>query len=77
MSALNFELYAGRWIALVRGRVVASGESAHEAFLSCHAMRLKDEPVLRFIPVARAQRGRVEENQKTSHEPARKFTRVS
>lgn len=42
--------YAGRWIALVRGLVVATGATAHEALLSCRMMRLKDDFVLRFIP---------------------------
>jgi len=46
----ELEIYAGLWIALVRGRVVASGATAQETLLNCRAMRLKDEPVLRFIP---------------------------
>jgi hypothetical protein len=49
-SPLDLELYAGYWVAIVRGRVVASGASAHQALLNCRAMRLKDEPILRFIP---------------------------
>ncbi|MBI4673715.1 MAG: hypothetical protein HY741_18860 [Chloroflexi bacterium] len=47
----DLEIYAGHWIALVRGRVVASGATAQETLLNCRAMRLKDEPVLRFIPL--------------------------
>jgi hypothetical protein len=47
----ELDIYAGRWIAIVRGRVVATGKSAHETLLHCRAMRLKDEPILRFIPV--------------------------
>lgn len=46
----DLEIYAGFWIALVRGRVVASGATAQETLLNCRAMRLKDEPILRFIP---------------------------
>jgi hypothetical protein len=46
----DLEIYAGRWIAVVRGRVIASGTTAQETLLHCRAMRLKDEPVLRFIP---------------------------
>ncbi|TAH54180.1 MAG: hypothetical protein EYC68_00200 [Chloroflexota bacterium] len=50
--SLDLKIYAGKWIAIVRGRVVASGKSAHETLLHCRAMRLKDEPILRFIPQA-------------------------
>lgn len=49
----DLEVYAGRWVALVRGRVVASGTTAQETLLHCRAMRLKDEPVLRFVPPGR------------------------
>jgi len=42
--------YAGLWVALVRGRVVASGDCAHDALTHCRAIRLKDEPTLRFVP---------------------------
>ncbi len=48
----ELEIYAGLWIALVRGRVVASGATAQATLLNCRAMRLKDEPVLRFIPTS-------------------------
>lgn len=47
---LDVGIYAGCWIAIVRGRVVASGESAHQTLLHCRAMRVKDEPILKFIP---------------------------
>jgi hypothetical protein len=46
----ELKIYRGLWIALVRGRVVASGSRAQETLLHCRAMRLKDEPVLRFVP---------------------------
>ena len=49
-SAPDMELYAGRWVAIVRDRVVASGRTAHETLLHCRAERLKDEPVLRYVP---------------------------
>ena len=51
----NLEIYAGRWIAIVRGRIVASGATAQETLLHCRTMRLKDEPVLRFIPAQKSQ----------------------
>lgn len=46
----DLNIYAGLWVALVRGRVVASGNSAQETLLHCRSMRLKDEPVLRYVP---------------------------
>lgn len=51
MRVLDLEIYAGCWVAIVRGRVVASGATAQETLLNCRSMRLKDEPVLRFIPL--------------------------
>ncbi|MCC7162890.1 MAG: hypothetical protein IT331_10390 [Anaerolineae bacterium] len=53
-SSPDLKAYAGRWVAIVRGRVVASGCTAHEALLNCRAERVKDEPVLRYIPPLRA-----------------------
>jgi hypothetical protein len=47
----ELSLYAGLWIALVRGRIVATGATAHQALINCRAARLKDEPILRFIPI--------------------------
>jgi hypothetical protein len=47
----DLTMYAGRWTAIVRGRVVATAESAHQALLHCRQARIKDEPVLRFVPV--------------------------
>ncbi len=46
----ELQTYAGLWVALVRGRVVASGDCAQDALTHCRAMRLKDEPTLRFVP---------------------------
>lgn len=43
-------VYAGCWVAIVRGRIVASGATAYQALLNCRAMRLKDDPILRFVP---------------------------
>jgi len=57
-SSLDLSVYAGLWIAIVRGRVVASGKSAHETLLNCRAMRLKDEPILRFIPIPKDSKGK-------------------
>lgn len=50
MTMLDLSVYAGRWIAIVRGQVVATGTTAHATWLNCRAVRLKDEPILRFVP---------------------------
>ena len=42
--------YAGRWIALVRGRVAGSGFKPREALLQAKATRPKDEPIIVFVP---------------------------
>lgn len=54
----DLNLYAGRWVALVRGRIVANGSTAHETLLHCRAERLKDEPILRYIPPRRSGTGK-------------------
>lgn len=64
-NAPELKLYAGCWVALVRGRVVAAGGSAQETLLHCRAMRLKDEPLLRYVPQRR----------KTARVPPKKFSR--
>jgi len=55
-TPLDAAPYAGRWIAILRGRVIATGTSAQDALLNCRALHLKDEPVLRFIPQPRKAR---------------------
>lgn len=47
---LDLSDYAGCWVAIVRGRIVAVGATAYETLLNCRAMRLKDEPILRYLP---------------------------
>lgn len=42
--------YAGRWVALVRGKIVAQGESREQAFQSAHLSRRKEQPEIRFMP---------------------------
>ena len=53
-GALDLSVYAGTWVAIVRGRVVACGPRAHDTLLRCRAVRLKDEPILRYVPSAQA-----------------------
>ncbi len=72
VNAVSQKLYAGVWVASVRGRVVASGGSAQETLLHCRAMRLKDEPVLRFYPAAKPQSADAERRRakKSKHDAA-------
>lgn len=49
-AELDLKPYVGLWIAIVRGRVVASGHTAYETLMHCRAARLKDEPILKYTP---------------------------
>ncbi len=42
--------YAGRWVALVRGRVVGVGWTADEARRAAKRSRPKEEPRVIFVP---------------------------
>jgi hypothetical protein len=42
--------YAGRWVALVHGRVTGIGWTAEEARLAARRNRPKDEPDVVFVP---------------------------
>jgi hypothetical protein len=42
--------YAGRWVALVRGRVTGIGWTAEEARLAAKRNRPKEEPDVIFVP---------------------------
>ena len=43
-------LYAGRWVALVRGKVVAQGATQQEALLAARQARRKDRLEIRYMP---------------------------
>lgn len=43
--------YAGRWVALVRGRVVAQGGTPEQALRASQSSRYKERPEIRFMPV--------------------------
>jgi tRNA nucleotidyltransferase/poly(A) polymerase len=42
--------YAGRWIARVRGKIVAQGESAEQAELAARQSRSKESPEIEYVP---------------------------
>lgn len=43
--------YAGRWVALVRGRVVAQGGTPEQALRASQSNRHKERPEIRFMPL--------------------------
>jgi hypothetical protein len=49
-APIDLSLYAGRWIAIVRGRVTGSGRTPREALLMAKAERPKEEPQIVFVP---------------------------
>ena len=49
-STPDLSPYAGRWVALVRGRVAGVGWTAEEARRSAKRSRPKEEPQVLFVP---------------------------
>ena len=43
--------YAGRWVALVRGKIVAQGESREQAFQAARYSRSKEKAEIRYMPL--------------------------
>jgi tRNA nucleotidyltransferase/poly(A) polymerase len=43
--------YAGRWVALVRGKIVAQGESREQVFQAARYSRSKEEAEIRYMPL--------------------------
>ena len=50
-SQIDLTPYAGRWVALVRGRVTGIGWTAEEARQSAKRNRPKEEARIIFVPV--------------------------
>jgi putative nucleotidyltransferase with HDIG domain len=48
-NTLDLTPYAGRWVALVRGRIAGVGRTAKEARRAAQAARPKEKPELRFV----------------------------
>lgn len=55
---LDLRPYAGRWVALVQGRVAGIGLTADDARIAAKLARPKEEPVLCFVPKERPARTR-------------------
>jgi hypothetical protein len=49
-TSIDYALYAGRWIAIVRDRVAGVGRTADEARRAAKVSRPKDEPQVMFVP---------------------------
>ena len=49
-NRIDYSLYTGRWIALVRGRVIGVGHTAEEARQRAKAAWPKDEPQIVLVP---------------------------
>ena len=49
-NPIDYSLYAGRWIAIVRDRVAGVGRTADEARQRAKAAWPKDEPQIVFVP---------------------------
>lgn len=49
MNENNRSPYAGRWVALVRGRVVAQGGTREQALRASQSSRYKEKPEIRFM----------------------------
>lgn len=53
----SFAVFAGKWIAVVHGRVVGLGRTAAEARLMARRACPKDEPVVLLVPAGGLRSG--------------------
>ncbi len=49
-NLIDYSLYAGRWIAIVRDRVAGVGRTADEARRAAKVSRPKDDPQVVYVP---------------------------
>ncbi|MDO8754883.1 MAG: DUF5678 domain-containing protein, partial [Anaerolineales bacterium] len=50
-SSQSHSSYAGRWVALVRGRVIAQGGTPEQALRASQSSRYKEKPEIIFMPL--------------------------
>jgi hypothetical protein len=50
VTPIDYSLYAGRWIAIVRDRVAGVGHTADEARRAAKVSRPKDDPQVVYVP---------------------------
>ncbi len=53
---VDLAVYAGLWVALVRGQVTGVGQSSRAARAASRYQRPKDEPVIVFVKEKNAQK---------------------
>ena len=63
-AAIDLQPYAGRWVALINGRIAGVGYTAQEAHTAAKLSRPKEEPQVRFVPKDQARRKRTTQNRK-------------
>ncbi len=51
-ASIDLSPYAGRWVAVVRGRVAGVGHTERAALLAAKRCRPKEEPTILFVPSA-------------------------
>lgn len=51
LSQLNLAPYAGRWIAVIRGRASEAGRTAREIAALSRTAWPKEEPIVFFVPI--------------------------
>jgi hypothetical protein len=50
VTPIDYSLYAGRWIAIVRDRVAGVGRTPDEARRAAKVSRPKDDPQVVYVP---------------------------
>ena len=50
MEPENWSAYAGRWVAVLRGRIVAQAVTREKALLAARLLRPKEVPQLIYMP---------------------------
>ena len=63
-AAIDLQPYAGRWVALINGRIAGVGHTAQEARTAAKLSRPKEEPQVRFVPQDQARRKHTTQNRK-------------
>jgi len=63
-GAIDLQPYAGRWVALINGRIAGVGYTAQEARTAAKLSRPKEEPQVRFVPQDQARRKRAAQNRR-------------
>ena len=63
-GVIDLQPYAGRWVALINGRIAGVGHTAQEARTAAKLSRPKEEPQVRFVPHDQACRKHTAQNRK-------------